>query len=90
MIKKFKKKPVIIEALKITGSDKNLDELIDFMGHSFEGASMNTKNKTAQVYIKTLEGTMTAKQGDYVIKGIKGEFYSCRGDIFKKSYEAIK
>ena len=44
---------------------------------------------TATITIHTLEGDMKAKQGDYIIKGVKGEFYPCRKDIFEQTYEEI-
>lgn len=79
MIKKYRKKPAIIEAIQLTG--KNLSEIDNFMGGIVE-------NKGA-IVIHTLEGDMEASIGDYIIKGVNGEFYPCKPDIFDKTYEEI-
>ena len=80
MIKKFRKKPVTIEAIQWMGT--NLSEIDDFMGGSAE-------NKGTTLVIHTLEGNMEASIGDYIIKGVNGEFYPCKPDIFAKTYEAV-
>lgn len=80
MIKKYKKKPVIIEAIQWKG--KNLSEIDDFMGGTVE-------NKGTTLIIHTLEGDMKANIGDYIIKGVNGEFYPCKPDIFAKTYEEV-
>ena len=78
-VKKYKKKPVEIEAIQLTF--KTVDECLAFCGN----AKIN--ETTGEFQIKTLEGVMTAKIGDYIIKGLAGEFYPCDKDIFNKSYE---
>lgn len=80
MIKKYRKKPVIIEAIQWTG--KNLSEIDNFMGGT-------VGNKGTILVINTLEGDMEASIGDYIIKGVNGEFYPCKPDIFGKTYEKI-
>lgn len=80
MIKKFRKKPVTIEAIQWMGT--NLSEIDDFMSGSVE-------NKGITLIIHTLEGDMEASIGDYIIKGVNGEFYPCKPDIFAKTYEAV-
>ena len=80
MIKKFRKKPVTIEAIQWTG--KNLSEINNFVGRSIA-------NKSTIIIIHTLEGDMEASMGDYIIKGINGEFYPCKPDIFAKTYEEV-
>ena len=80
MIKKFRKKPVIIEAIQWNG--KNLTEIDNFVGGSIA-------NKSTILIIHTLEGDMEASMGDYIIKGINGEFYPCKPDIFAKTYEEV-
>ena len=80
MIKKFRKKPVTIEAIQWTG--KNLSEIDNFVGGSIA-------NKSTILIIHTLEGDMEASMGDYIIKGINGEFYPCKPDIFAKTYEEV-
>lgn len=79
---KFRKKPVVIEAVQWTGS--NSFEIAQFMNESLYGEWVN------EVSIRTLEGTMTASIGDWIIKGVSGEFYPCKPDIFEKTYEAVE
>lgn len=77
---KYRKKPVVIEAVRWTGI--NYGELTDFM-HDAYGVDGDT------IVISTLEGNMIANIGDWIIKGIKGEFYPCKPDIFDATYEFI-
>ena len=81
MNKKYRKKPVTIEAIQWLGT--NLSEIDDFVGGSIA-------NKGTTLVIHTLEGDMEASIGDYIIKGVKGEFYPCKPDIFAKTYEEIE
>ena len=79
---KFRKKPVVIEAVQWTG--KNGSEVAAFCpGIQFDFAMDDA-------YIKTLEGEMIASAGDWIIRGIKGEFYPCKNDIFEATYEAVE
>lgn len=80
MIKKYRKKPVIIEAIQWTG--ENLSEIDKFM-------QAKVKKRALVLIIPTLEGKMHALLGDYIIKGVNGEFYPCKPDIFDKTYEEI-
>ncbi len=81
-VMKYRKKPVVIEAIKWIGN--NLNEIVLFTGqHNLECGGNKLK-------IKTLEGNMIASLGDYIIKGLQGEFYSCKPDIFNKTYEIIQ
>ena len=80
MIKKYRKKPVIIDAIQWTG--KNLSEIDNFMGKTVE-------NKGTTLIIHTLEGDMEASIGDYIIKGVNREFYPCKPNIFAKTYEEV-
>lgn len=86
MIKKYRKKPVIIEAIKWTGN--NEQEIIDFAANSYR--LIKFLNFEQNIAIETLEGTMIANKGDYIIKGIKNELYPCKADIFKQTYEEVK
>ena len=81
MIQKWRKKPVVIEAVQWTG--KNIDEVMKFNG-------LTVRGHAGTISIVTLEGTMDAKVGDFIIKGISGEFYPCKPNIFKKTYEKVK
>ena len=80
-MKKYRKKPVVIEAVQFTGN--NVDEILEFAKDSFNNPS------TSEIVIPTLEGNMMVSIGDYVIKGVNGEFYPCKLDIFDKTYEEI-
>ena len=81
---KYRKKPVEIEAVKFDGTDESVEWLLPQLK---SGEICKDCNK---LYIKTLEGVMEAKVGDYVIKGVNGEFYPCKPDIFEKTYEKIE
>lgn len=88
----FRKKPVVIEARQWDGT--NFDEIMNFM-KEFHGNKVNYENaeeaayKTKTLKITTLEGIHTASQWDWIIKGIKGEFYPCKPDIFDNTYDAV-
>lgn len=80
MIKKYVKKPVIIEAIQWTG--ENLSEIDKFV-------QAKVQKRALVLIIPTLEGKMRASLGDYIIKGVNGEFYPCKPDIFDKTYEEV-
>lgn len=89
---KYRKKPIVIEAIQWTGD--NLQEIIDFIGlQNFTvDYLLCLKDNTAKperLIIDTLEGSMLANIGDYIVKGIKGEYYPCKEDIFKEIYEPL-
>ena len=90
MIKMFRKKPCVIEAIQLL--EEQLMSVFEFIGESknypeCKIAGINPAN--GKFTIKTLEGDMIAEVGDWIIKGIKGEFYPCKPDIFKESYEEV-
>ena len=86
---KYKKKPVVIEALQFKSdmSVKDLNDLIDFIGMK---NIVDIGRDNLYLTIRTLEGNMTASPGDYIIKGIQGEFYPCKPDIFEKTYDKVE
>lgn len=86
-VKTYRKKPVIVEALRYTGD--NWRKLADWIG--FEDCSVGKTSSTEiqPMYIHTLEGKMEASPGDYVIRGTDGEFYPCKPNIFKDIYEEV-
>ena len=97
MIKKYVKKPVQIEAMQL--KEDNIIEVFDFLDganyketKSAEELEDFSKAMLEQGYIEieTLEGMMKANFGDYIIKGIKGEFYPCKSDIFIATYEEVR
>jgi hypothetical protein len=80
MPQKYRKKPVVIEAIQWDGG--NHFEILRWMG----GRYISTGVKGDHLHIPTLEGDMNASVGDYIIKGIQGEFYPCKPDIFLATY----
>lgn len=80
---KYRKKPVVVEAMLFTGN--NFGEIGKFVG--FDAQIVGREKR---LEIKTLEGVMEAKPGDYIIKGVNGEFYPCKPDIFEKTYELVE
>ena len=85
---KYVKKPVVIEAIQWNGY--NLQEIKEFTGNSADVQYDETEDGVvADLYVHTLEGDMHASKGDYIIKGIRGEFYPCKPDIFANSYEFV-
>ena len=85
-MQKFVKKPVVIEAIQYDGA--NITEIESFVGAKLPTVWLSVED--TQLIIPTLEGDMKVSKGDYIIKGIKGEFYPCKPDIFKQSYNMIK
>jgi hypothetical protein len=87
---KYRKKPVVIEAVQFI--EGNFQEILSFSSGkakrriAYEG---NTPIETNTIDIFTLEGTMIAIEKDYIIRGIQGEYYPCKPDIFEKSYELV-
>lgn len=80
---KYRKKPVVIEAMQWNGDNAN--EVRDFVKDSLRKLEYGSN----YIAIETLEGTMMADMGDYIIKGIKGEFYPCKPDIFEATYDLV-
>ena len=90
---KFRKKPVVIEAVRWTGD--NLREIIEFTGRhesakEWAWDQFEKVVKTEGLKIFTLEGPLLSSAGDWIIRGIKGEFYPCKPDIFEATYEEVK
>ena len=88
---KFRKKPVVIEAVRVRDFNR-----CDSPSWAFENAPLwlidGMENLTLQcapdgIYVKTLEGTMKAELDDWIIRGVKGELYPCKPDIFEATYE---
>jgi hypothetical protein len=87
---KFRKKPVVVEAVQWTGS--NVDEVLGFtLGRASvrDESFQRTSSSERVLVIETLEGTMRAGPMDWIICGIKGEFYPCKPDIFAALYDAV-
>ena len=86
-MQKFVKKPVVIEAVEYNGANK--EEIEAFVGKKLDTIYTELK-EPLELKIPTLEGDMKASKGDYIIKGIKGEFYPCKPDIFKSTYNVVE
>lgn len=80
----YRKKPVVIQAVQHTGGNHPACSFMDDNGGN--GAYYW---RECELYIKTLEGDHHVSEGDFVIKGVNGEFYPCKPDIFEKTYEAV-
>ena len=83
---KFRKKTVVIEALQYTGASSSEDDIEVFAGRMFATASCDG---VVCLVIPALEGYHLARPGDWIIRGIKGELYSCKPDIFDATYEPV-
>lgn len=84
---KFRKKPVTIEAMQYDGV--NTYDVIDWIDqNSPTGQDAVHDPEDGAVCIKTLEGVMSAQIGDWIIRGVQGEFYPCKPDIFEATYES--
>ena len=84
---KYRKKPVVIEAVQFNGYDVAPEFVSKEIALFLEEAVISYENGC--LFINTLEGTMRAEKGDWIIKGVKGEFYPCKPDIFEATYEKV-
>ena len=84
---KFRKKPVIIEAVQWDGSDKAFSDIqaLNLMRLDLKTGGENNE----KLWIWTLEGEHEAKLGDWIIQGVKGELYPCKPDIFEMTYDSV-
>jgi len=86
---KFRKKPVVIEARAVLDRNGQSPESIAaWCGGCVVNNFGHPSGKVA-IQINTLEGAMTAQYGDWIIRGVQGEFYPCKPDIFAATYEAV-
>lgn len=97
---KYRKKPVVIEAVQLNW--KNWDEVCGFLGdiisHENPARAVQTFSDDCgekggpyiELTIPTLEGDHVAKHGDFIIKGVKGEFYPCKPDIFAATHDPVE
>lgn len=94
---RYRKKPVVIEAIHWDG--QNVAEILDLLGDEMLPEAPDDPYVTpglghspafGTLDIPTLEGTMTANPGDWIIKGVQGELYPCKPDIFEATYEEVR
>ena len=83
MAQRFRKKPVVIEAIQFDVTSEKLAELSEFVNQR----TLRFSPEREQVIIETWEGDMIASKGDWIIKGVKGECYPCKPDVFAMTYE---
>lgn len=104
-VSRWRKKPVEIEAMRFDGSPESGEAIIawadshgveeveyhPFLADHFKGdPKVYVAHPDPYMRINTLEGVMVASRGDWVIRGVKGEFYPCKPDIFKATYEPVE
>lgn len=87
MINKYRKKPVEIEAIQLNSAH----DIVEAIAWIHSGGYFASESVLPEFVVKlaTLEGDMHASKGDYIIKGVQGEFYPCKPDIFAKTYEEL-
>lgn len=93
---KYRKKPVVIEAFELgyhwpqdECNDWFLDAVVSGVIHAKNMGKWHDPNKPPYIEIKTLEGVMRGDKGDFIIKGVNGEIYPCKPDIFAKTYDLV-
>jgi len=86
---KFKKKPIVIEAIQFTDLS-SINRMCNLWAGSFMAiADFDSDEDKDNFFLQTMEGCMCASKGDWIIKGGNGEFYPCKPDIFEKTYEKV-
>jgi len=86
---KYRKKPVVIEATQLAAWDQNVEDTFHEWCEEV-GFENFTSERDQTLVIHTLDGDMTAEPGDWIIKGVAGEFYPCKPGIFAETYEAVE
>ena len=86
---KYRKKPVVIEAIKYQAELGN-NRIMNWLSQQGANLSDSWLFFDGEITIETLEGKMKASDGDWIIKGVKGEFYPCKPDIFEATYEKVE
>jgi len=87
MVRTYRKKPVCIEAIQWTGTNEG--EVFAFCHDCYWDGEQPIAINTGVLVVKTLEGQHVASFGDFIIKGVNGEFYPCKPEIFEKTYEIV-
>ncbi|SDD94665.1 hypothetical protein SAMN05216337_1017121 [Bradyrhizobium brasilense] len=85
---KYRKKPVVIDAMQFTGGRENAVAVMAFAGLP-ESAYTTLTDGTEFLWVGTLEGAMRADVRDWIIRGVKGEVYPCKPDIFEVTYDHV-
>lgn len=87
-VQRFRKRPVVIEAMQFDGTKESVNQVLGWIGsNGGEARRAGSEPPFYAILIKTLEGTMTANPGDWIIRGVQGEFYPCKSGIFEATYD---
>ena len=86
---KYRKKPIVIEAVQYNDTEASVLEIMELTSNP-DIKARSVRLTQDGINIDTLEGRMLASVGDYIIKGVQGEFYPCKPDIFELTYEQVK
>ena len=90
---KYRKKPVVIEARQFDGTEQSANQLCRWANGNRAEPWIDYVTRDGRVedlLVHTMEGEMTVSVGDWVIRGVKGEFYPCKPDIFEATYEPVE
>jgi hypothetical protein len=90
---RFRKKPVEVEAIQFKGTDESASEVLGWIGDQNLGTVIAVPHRTTGewlVVIETLEGAMKAEPGDWIIRGVQGEYYPRKPAIFDQTYEPVE
>lgn len=89
---KYRKKPVVIDAMVFSTNNETasptMDAIVNWCNQGKD--EMQAWHNGTDIFIKTLEGEMRATVGDYIIRGVKGEYYPCKPDIFEATYDKVE
>jgi hypothetical protein len=90
-VKQYRKKPVVVQAMLFSTNNEvgspTMDAIVNWANQGQD--KPNAWHNGTDIFINTLEGEMRATVGDYIIRGVKGEFYPCKPDIFEATYEEV-
>lgn len=91
MPKQYRKKPVVVEVMHFSTNNEvgspTMDAIVNWINQGKNPTQRHAWHNGTDIFIETLEGQMTAQCYDYIIKGVQGEFYPCKPDIFEQTYE---
>lgn len=89
--KRFRKRPVEVEAMQLVGTTEGCNRVLAWIGtHHGAAVRSNRRNPANGIFVNTLEGSVHASAGDWIIRGVAGEFYPCKPDIFEQTYEQVE
>ena len=87
---KYRKRPIEIEAVRLNGAGRLEGDMPDWIVQpALRGEIQYTHTQEAGLHVKTLEGVMRAGPGDWLIRGVQGEIYPCKDEVFRETYEPV-